>query len=98
MGWGSAKNPSCEGLTVEQVASLDWDSIDLGEWIGMLEQENLMPNAFNIDTESTTGVGSVFDADGARHNAESRTQERIDGIDIDNIREDQSRNMALPGY
>jgi conjugal transfer mating pair stabilization protein TraN len=30
-GWGSASSPSCEGLSLEEIDTLDWDQIDLSE-------------------------------------------------------------------
>lgn len=35
--WGSAKNPRCWGFTVEQVAALDFDSMDLSQWLKTLD-------------------------------------------------------------
>ena len=32
MGWGSAKNPQCDGLTIEQLQSLDFSQIDFSEF------------------------------------------------------------------
>ena len=32
MGWGSAENPQCDGLTIEQLQSLDFSQIDFSEF------------------------------------------------------------------
>ncbi len=35
--WGSAKDPRCWGFTIEQMAALDFDRMDLSEWINSLD-------------------------------------------------------------
>lgn len=39
--WGSAKNPRCWGFSVEQIAALDFDQMDLSEWLNSLDLEGL---------------------------------------------------------
>lgn len=99
-GFGSAKNPQCDGLSVEQVAALDWDNIDLTEWVGMLEMNDLMPNVENVTMDGMTGSGSVFDMDdGAyvedRLSVEERTQQRLNDFPVDNIRQDTGENLEF---
>jgi hypothetical protein len=52
-GWGSGRGPSCEGLTVEQLQDLNFDSMDLSEFyeeiqtkaaIGMEKAIKIKPN------------------------------------------------------
>lgn len=35
--WGSAENPRCWGFTVDQIAALDFDKMDLSRWINSLD-------------------------------------------------------------
>lgn len=97
-GFGSAKSPKCGGLTVEQVAALDWENIDLSEWIGMLETEDLMPSIDNLTMDGMTGSGNVFDVDDGqfvedRSSVEDRTQSRMNGLPVDDIRQETSGDL-----
>lgn len=93
--WGSAKNPQCGGLTIDQIGALDWSSMDLGEWTAMLEVNGMYPDANNMNMEELTGTGSTLnlrleDADAAdnspeRLNAEERSMQRVQGIDTNAI-------------
>lgn len=42
-GFGSAKNPNCKGLTVDELANVNWDSIDLSEWEARLQEAGIIP-------------------------------------------------------
>lgn len=54
--WGDAKNPNCEGVSVEDMNKIDWDAIDLTEWTHILETNNLsMEQEKGLTMESTTG-------------------------------------------
>ena len=48
--WRNYSNPQkdqafCDGMTLNQITSLDWDRIDLGEWEHMMRESNNMPPA-----------------------------------------------------
>ncbi|RFM78468.1 mating pair stabilization TraN, partial [Salmonella enterica subsp. enterica serovar Heidelberg str. CFSAN002073] len=36
LGFGTAKAPSCDGLKIEDIGKVDWDQINLDEWLGIL--------------------------------------------------------------
>jgi hypothetical protein len=40
---GTPQSPSCEGMTPDQLAKVDWSKISLQEWIEMLVQGGMMP-------------------------------------------------------
>lgn len=90
MTFGDPKNPSCDGLTTDQLAKLDWSKIDLSEWIGMLNVTGHLPNINNVSLETRTGTGSelsqVFNAGETRENTLLRNQSRLDGVDADAIK------------
>jgi conjugal transfer mating pair stabilization protein TraN len=41
---GTPETPDCKGLTIAQVAALDWSQINLGEWFGILASNGIIPN------------------------------------------------------
>jgi len=43
--FGSAENPNCKGLSINELQSLDWDEIDLTEWAGKLMETGNLPKA-----------------------------------------------------
>ena len=48
-GWGSAEHPDCSGVTPETLQAVDWDRIDLSEWLALLKLQNKLPE-LNADT------------------------------------------------
>ncbi len=98
-GWGEPKNPKCEGIPLDKVGEVDWDRVDLSEWIALLESTGNMPDADSISIEQLTGQGSKLDMDGNRKNTIDRTLERLDGIDVDGVRSEAIDKMELDtGY
>tara|TARA_B100000519_G_scaffold202712_1_gene221963 strand:- start:11423 stop:14104 length:2682 start_codon:yes stop_codon:yes gene_type:complete len=95
-GWGSPEEPECGPILAEDLSEVDFSQVDLSEWTGMLHQANLLPTADSVNIESLTGEGSNFDAGDGRANALERAQERIDGLDGDQIREDLSETLPTP--
>ena len=44
LAWpGASANPTCPGLTVPQLQSVNWNAIDLSEWLGYLKLAGLHP-------------------------------------------------------
>ncbi len=96
MNFGSPESPRCEGLTPDQLAKMDWSRIDLSEWIGMLSMTGNLPTVNTVSLEQTTGGGSslgdVF-GEGDRLNTLERNQQRLDGIDPDEIKKEAEREL-----
>jgi conjugal transfer mating pair stabilization protein TraN len=42
---GTPEQPNCQGLTIAQVAALNWDEIDLDQWYGILAANGVIPNS-----------------------------------------------------
>ncbi|MBB3105166.1 conjugal transfer mating pair stabilization protein TraN [Azomonas macrocytogenes] len=89
--FGSAKHPECGGLTMDQVAQIDWTKIDLDEWVGLLTQNGLFPNAGNVDLDTLTGAGNGLNL-GNRANAEERAIQRLQDSRVDESRFENSIN------
>ena len=85
-GFGSAKHPVCGGLPLEKIGDIDWDRIDLSEWIAILEQNGKLPNSNTVDMDKLTGAASPLNFDKNRVNSLERNEERIKYIDIDEER------------
>lgn len=42
---GTAENPNCSGLSVEEMDKVDWDRIDLTEWVNTLLATGILPQS-----------------------------------------------------
>jgi hypothetical protein len=83
--YGSAKNPQCPALTMSEFAALDWSQIDLTEWIAMLTENGLMPDADpntlkgQYSMEALSGTGSALANDQDRDHVLERSIDRQPG-------------------
>lgn len=96
--YGNIRNPDCGGLTMDQIASIDWTQIDLSEWTAILTTNNMMPDVNTMTLDSLTGSGSAFnmvDPGTQRLDAEQRLFERIGQEDLDQHRKDATTNMII---
>ncbi len=81
--FGTPKNPSCGGIPFEQISQINWDEVNLDEWLAILQQNGQFPSGANISMDALTGSGSVFNIDGDRLPADQRAMDRVDDIDVD---------------
>jgi conjugal transfer mating pair stabilization protein TraN len=98
IGWGSAKSPNCQGITVEQFQSLDMDQVDLSEWTGILATNGMLETS-SYDLESLTGSGSTL-AEAQedmyeREDAVTRNVNRMDEVDLDALRQDAIDDFGM---
>jgi conjugal transfer mating pair stabilization protein TraN len=82
LGWGSAKTPQCEGLTVAQFSQVDWSKVDLSEWVGLLMSSGLIASVGSITPDTLTGSGNPLSLGGSRANAITRSVARLQGVDL----------------
>jgi len=81
---------------MSEVEDIDWSLVDLGEWTALLSKYDLMPDVNAMDIQSLTGTGSNLNSiNGTRVDAAERTQQRLDGIDIDEIRREAAENTLI---
>lgn len=98
-GFGSAKNPQCAGIPIEKIGLIDWDRIDLSEWIAILENNGQMPNGNTVGIDQLTGSQSKLNYDGKRVDSKQRTEERIKHVDVDAERERARKKFEIDtGY
>lgn len=77
LSFGSAKSPQCDGLLISDIENVDWDKIDLSEWLAILEQTGHLNDQTTIDLDKLTGQGSPYNTSGERLNSKERAEERF---------------------
>ncbi|AJF08138.1 conjugal transfer protein TraN [Geoalkalibacter subterraneus] len=98
---GSAKNPNCEGIPLQKMELVDWDRIDLSEWIAILAITDNLPDVDDqrLNIDDLTGSGSELNFDSndpnipSRTNTAERTIERLDSDDWKNAAEDSRQEL-----
>lgn len=45
--WGTARQPNCEGVSIAQLNSVNWDLVDLSEWEAIMFEAGLVPDPRN---------------------------------------------------
>lgn len=88
LSWGSPESPNCRGIGIAELDKVDWEQVNLDEWIGILIQTDNYTDMVNIDLDSLTGSGSSLKTHDDRMDVLERNQERFKDIDIDDIRRD----------
>lgn len=95
LGWGEVETPSCEGITPDQMAQMDWNRVDLSEWIGMLSMADRLPTMNTVSLDHLTGEGSrlqISESD-TRLNSLDRNMERFKDFDADEIKRKAEQEM-----
>ena len=91
IGWGSSEHPDCSGITPDTLHAVDWNRIDLSEWLALLKLQNKLPE-LNADTlkqlnlETLTGKDSRLDFDLHREDSRKRLEARYHGITPNHIK------------
>ncbi len=85
MGWGSAKHPDCSGITPDILQTVDWNRIDLGEWLALLKLQDKLPEINEVtlkqmNLEALTGKGARLDFDQQREDSRKRLYDRYEGL------------------
>ncbi|MBW5414830.1 conjugal transfer mating pair stabilization protein TraN [Pseudomonas sp. MAG002Y] len=95
--WGDAEEPECGGLTIDEIGQLNWDTIDLTEWVNLLNLHNLYPTTENVTLETLTGQGSLLNTDQLRENSVDRTVRATNEVDLKGAAKRATDAMAAPG-
>jgi conjugal transfer mating pair stabilization protein TraN len=93
--YGDPEAPDCAGLTIEQLASLDWDLINLDEWYGILASEGIVPDTVpEADFQYSLIESTTADYPGLNApSAGERIEQRTDAVDFDEARESVRENL-----
>ena len=90
MSYGDIKQPDCSGIPINRLAEVDWNKVNLDEWIAILQTTNRLPTAGNaadmLNLNQLTGQGSNFNIDGNRLNTLDRNVQRLAPLDVNGIR------------
>lgn len=100
MSFGSAEDPDCSGLPIERFGEINWDRVNLDEWLGILQQTGNFPGTGDVSLEGLTGSGhrlsGAGESEGDRLNTLDRTLERLgDGVDADAIRKGAINSVPI---
>ena len=104
MSFGTPENPECSGILVTDLDRINWNQVNLDEWLALLAETNHLPTAENaaamLNLDQTTGSGSRLSPQRynntapSRQNTLSRTQGRLNGLDVPSIK----RETELEGW
>jgi len=84
----------CPGIPLNRMAEIDWNAIDLTEWLAILTTTGLLAEVTSpeLNIEGLTGSGNEFDTSDVggepRANVIERTLERLNGTSISGSREE----------
>jgi len=101
-GWGEADEPDCTGIAVADFGRVDWNRVNLDEWLAILAETGHFPTLDSLNLDAVTGTGSALDVSGGRPDAAVRSQLRSNGLDSDAARREaeielwESTLPALP--
>ena len=80
---------SCPGLTPVELSNLDWNQIDLSEWIDIMLESGI--TSFDQDVEKLTGSGRTLN-NAQRDDGISRTIDRSNEVNLSD-RADEARGL-----
>ncbi|WP_028865110.1 conjugal transfer protein TraN [Psychromonas aquimarina] len=86
LDWGSPENPNCSGLELNDVEDVNWDNVNLDEWIGILVSTGNFTDQANINIDSLTGSGSYITSGQDRPNVSEVNIDRAESVDADEIK------------
>lgn len=95
LGWGEVETPSCDGITPAQMSQMDWNQVDLSEWIGMLSMADRLPTMNTVSMDHLTGEGSrlgISESD-TRLNTLDRNLERFKDFDPDEVKKKAEQEL-----
>lgn len=82
--YGNPEHPDCSGIAIQDLDKLDWEKIDLQEWMSLLDITGNYPGSDGLDLESMTGSGSFMGSlsEEERLNTADRNVERLEESDL----------------
>lgn len=82
--YGDPESPDCSGIAISELDQLDWEKIDLQEWMDLLDITGNYPGSGGLDIESMTGSGSFMGSlsEEERLNTADRNEERLKDSDL----------------
>lgn len=95
LNFGSPRNPECSGLTLAQMKQLDFDKMDLSEWINMLKITQHLPvDGASADAMYDKGTVTKGKLRGTQNqNTQDRLNTQTKDSDLDGIRQHLLDNL-----
>ncbi|MDD3580105.1 MAG: conjugal transfer protein TraN [Desulfobacca sp.] len=98
LGWGETDDPDCDGLLISQLEEVNWDQVDLSEWMALLAVSGEYPTQREFTIDGITGSGSQWNLnppEAPRQDAAERTIERLnqEGVDLEDIRQQRAADL-----
>lgn len=90
---GSPENPQCGGLPLDRFAEVNWDAVNLDEWLGILQETGNIPSLESLNIPYLTGEGTTLDF-GGRPDAAERALERLEDSTVDKTRHNIGQKYA----
>ncbi len=89
MNFGDPKNPSCNGLSINQIGTLNFNQMDFSEWINMLKISGGLPiDSATANTMYSVGAVTASPMTGTTGpSAQSTLNSQTQGSNIDAIRQ-----------
>ena len=104
MDFGTPEVPQCSGIKVADLDKVDWNQVNLDEWLGILAQTNHLPTAGNaasmLNLDQLTGTGSRLNpqkygaSTSSRQDTLTRTQGRMTNLEVPTVK----RQAELEGW
>ena len=104
MDFGTPEVPQCSGIKVADMDKVDWNQVNLDEWLGILAQTNHLPTAGNaasmLNLDQLTGTGSRLNpqkygaSTSSRQDTLTRTQGRMTNLEVPTVK----RQSELEGW
>ena len=95
LNFGSPRNPECSGLTLAQMKQMDFDKMDLSEWINMLKITQHLPlDSASADVMYDKGMVTKGKLRGTQNqNTQDRLNTQTKDSDLDGIRQHLLDNL-----
>jgi conjugal transfer mating pair stabilization protein TraN len=93
--FGKPMEPTCEGLTIEEVGKLDFEKMDLSEWMNMLKVANVIPlDGAKAEELYSTHMTTIGNLPGTQNQSVlDRIKKQTEESDIDKQRQHLIDNM-----
>ena len=92
--WGEAQSPECSGIDIRDFARVDWNQVNLDEWLAILYETGHFPTLETLTVEDLTGAGSPLAVHAVgRPDAATRSTQRSDGLDSEEVRKEAESEL-----
>ena len=80
MSFGSADEPDCRGLTLQEIMNLDFERIDFSEFFTEITKQLKVPNIADINSRVSSSLSDVKQYDGNPNNKQNKMSGLSEGV------------------